>query len=320
MVRSVLRVERSDRPGHPGNRRQGGRQSALPRAAGPARRARRKDLRIGLMVPDTIHDVVMARIDRLPERAEAASADRRCHRPGISVAPAERGLAGAADRPKTCCASSTRLEFVYERVEARGVGLRLSPCADAGDGVWQPARAASPRPPRRRRTRPRRALSRPRATRWPSCWRFISAAATRPKRRSITRSSRPKNRSAAGPTTRRWPISTTRCAGSIGLPDTEPNRLRRIDAVIKQAEVKFALGRHAEHIRGARPNPRPRRRDGRPAPPRHLALLARVFAQPDGRPARYRDRPLQRGGDARSGRRSGRNQGVRRILSWPRST
>ena len=32
------------------------------------------------------------------------------------------------------------------------------------------------------------------------------------------------------------------------LPDTEPNRLRRIDAVLKQAEVKFALGQHAEHI------------------------------------------------------------------------
>ncbi|MGH9364607.1 MAG: ATP-binding protein, partial [Thermoanaerobaculia bacterium] len=32
------------------------------------------------------------------------------------------------------------------------------------------------------------------------------------------------------------------------MPDTEPNRLRRIDAVIKQGEVKFALGRQAEHI------------------------------------------------------------------------
>src|SRR5213078_187495 len=32
------------------------------------------------------------------------------------------------------------------------------------------------------------------------------------------------------------------------MPDTEPNRLRRIDAVVKQAEVKFALGRQAEHI------------------------------------------------------------------------
>jgi len=33
------------------------------------------------------------------------------------------------------------------------------------------------------------------------------------------------------------------------LPDTKPNRLRRIDAVIKQAEVRFALGRHTEQIR-----------------------------------------------------------------------
>src|SRR5438132_5225170 len=32
------------------------------------------------------------------------------------------------------------------------------------------------------------------------------------------------------------------------MPDTEPNRLRRIDAVVKQAEDKFALGRHAEHF------------------------------------------------------------------------
>jgi class 3 adenylate cyclase/tetratricopeptide (TPR) repeat protein len=32
------------------------------------------------------------------------------------------------------------------------------------------------------------------------------------------------------------------------MPDTEANRLRRIDAVVKQAEIKFALGRHAEQV------------------------------------------------------------------------
>ena len=32
------------------------------------------------------------------------------------------------------------------------------------------------------------------------------------------------------------------------MPDTGPNRVRRIDAVVKQAEIKFALGRHVEHI------------------------------------------------------------------------
>jgi len=33
------------------------------------------------------------------------------------------------------------------------------------------------------------------------------------------------------------------------MPGTESNRLRRIDAVLKQSEVRFALGQHAEHLR-----------------------------------------------------------------------
>jgi tetratricopeptide (TPR) repeat protein len=32
------------------------------------------------------------------------------------------------------------------------------------------------------------------------------------------------------------------------MPDTEANRRRRIDAVVKQAEIMFALGRHAEQV------------------------------------------------------------------------
>jgi hypothetical protein len=32
------------------------------------------------------------------------------------------------------------------------------------------------------------------------------------------------------------------------MPDTAPNQLRRIDAVLKQGEVKFALGLLVEHI------------------------------------------------------------------------
>src|SRR3989442_2335948 len=32
------------------------------------------------------------------------------------------------------------------------------------------------------------------------------------------------------------------------MADTEPNRLRRLDAVVKQSEITFALGRHAEHV------------------------------------------------------------------------
>ena len=33
-----------------------------------------------------------------------------------------------------------------------------------------------------------------------------------------------------------------------GMPDTAANQLHRIDAIVKQSEVKFALGRHAEHV------------------------------------------------------------------------
>jgi hypothetical protein len=32
-------------------------------------------------------------------------------------------------------------------------------------------------------------------------------------------------------------------------PDTEANRLRRIDAVLKQGDGRFAVGRHADHLR-----------------------------------------------------------------------
>jgi len=32
------------------------------------------------------------------------------------------------------------------------------------------------------------------------------------------------------------------------LPDSEANQLRRIDAVIKQGDCKFALGEHGDHV------------------------------------------------------------------------
>src|SRR5207245_11406908 len=33
-----------------------------------------------------------------------------------------------------------------------------------------------------------------------------------------------------------------------GMPDTAANRLRRIDAILKQADVKYALGQYTDHI------------------------------------------------------------------------
>jgi len=59
---------------------------------------------------------------------------------------------------------------------------------------------------------------------------------------------------AAGKAHRRWAhteallhFETARTVLDT-LPDTDANRRRRIDAVVQQAEVKFALGQHAEHI------------------------------------------------------------------------
>jgi class 3 adenylate cyclase/tetratricopeptide (TPR) repeat protein len=59
---------------------------------------------------------------------------------------------------------------------------------------------------------------------------------------------------AAGKAQRRWAnteaLSLLEAAlKRLGtMPDSEANRHRRIDAVVKQAEIKLALGRHAEHV------------------------------------------------------------------------
>src|SRR5438132_10261531 len=57
------------------------------------------------------------------------------------------------------------------------------------------------------------------------------------------------------------------------MPDSEPNRLRRIDAVVKQSEIKFALGQHAEHVQ-ALESIRTLTEDA--DPPRRLAWLCWV--------------------------------------------
>ena len=64
------------------------------------------------------------------------------------------------------------------------------------------------------------------------------------------------------------------------MPDTEANQLRRIDAVVKQAEVKFALGRHAEHVEALEADQGPRRHGGRSSAAGDLVLLDGILAEP----------------------------------------
>ena len=116
-----------------------------------------RDLRSDLMVPDTIHDVVMARIDRLPDETKQLLQTAAVIGREFSF----RLLRAVWEGPgplETQLRELSRLEFIYERIETEGTTYVFRHCADAGNGLWEPARAASPRLSRRRRTRARRAL------------------------------------------------------------------------------------------------------------------------------------------------------------------
>ena len=160
-----------------------------------------RDLRSDLMVPNTIHDVVMARIDRLPDETKqllqtAAVIGREF---SLRLLKAVWKGAGAARRP-AARAEPSRIRLRARR--SRRDHLCLPPCADAGNRLWQPARAASPYHHGASDTRSK-SSTRAAPKRLRNCWRFISAAATRPKRRSIMRSWPPRKRNAAGPTATR---------------------------------------------------------------------------------------------------------------------
>ena len=109
------------------------------------------------------------------------------------------------------------------------------------------------------------------------------------------------------------------------MPDTEANRLRRIDAVVKQAEIKFALGRQAEHVQALEAIRDLVETQRRSAAARGLVLLGGVPPQPHRRAAR---RSPSRTAVGPRDRRPGRPRGhpaLRRVRAsptstWPRAT
>ena len=78
-----------------------------------------KDLRSGLMVPDTIHDVVMARIDRLPEQLKRLLQMASVIGREFSLRLLSAVWRGA-ERIEDLLRELTRLEFLYERVVGDG--------------------------------------------------------------------------------------------------------------------------------------------------------------------------------------------------------
>jgi class 3 adenylate cyclase/tetratricopeptide (TPR) repeat protein len=206
-----------------------------------------KDLRSGLMVPDTIHDVVMARIDRLPEQLKqllqiAAVIGREFSLRLLSAV--WRG----EERIEDLLRELTRLEFLYERF--------------VGDGTVYVFRHALTQ-----ETAYGSLLERHRSAHHGSVANALEEL-YRDRRDEVAEllalhfgRSREAEKAvdyailAAQKSQRRWANAEALAYFSDALrlldamPDMRPNRLRRVDAVLNQAEVKYALGRYNEHIR-----------------------------------------------------------------------
>jgi class 3 adenylate cyclase/tetratricopeptide (TPR) repeat protein len=245
MVRSMVRVERlvelvteeivAKADGNPFFLEQ------LALHAGEAR-----DLRSDLMVPNTIHDVVMARIDRLPEETKqllqtAAVIGREFSLRLLRAVWKGTGLLESQLR------ELSRLEFVYERVETEGTiyVFRHALTQETAYGSLL--------------ERHRRAYHEAVGQALEELYRTRTDEVAELMAFHFGRSDEAEKSVdyailAAEKSQRRWANSQALAYFNEALhrldsfPDSEANRLRRIDAVLKQAEVKFALGQHAEHI------------------------------------------------------------------------
>ena len=245
VVRSVVRVERIvDQVTEEIVARADGNPLFLEQLALHADEA--AGLRSVLMVPNTIHDVVMARTDRLPQETKqvlqtAAVIGREVPLRLLRAVCGEHAPLVSALR------ELRRLEFVYERVETEGTTYVFR------HALTQEAVYGSLLERHRR-----------------SCHGAVGKAledlyvgridevadllAFHFGRGSDTEKAVDYALLAAAKAKRGWANSEALTYFNDVLrrldtiPDTESNRLRRIDAVLKQAEVKYALGQYAEQI------------------------------------------------------------------------
>ena len=205
-----------------------------------------RDLRSDLMVPNTIHDVVMARIDRLPDETKrllqtAAVIGREF--PLRLLNAVWQGHGVAEDQLREL----SRLEFIDERVETDGsvYVFRHALTQETAYGsllerhrrIYHGAVGQALEGLYEGRVHEVAELLALHFGRSDEAEKSIDYAVL-----------------AAEKSQRRWANIEAMTYFNDALqrldlmPDTEANRRRRVDAVIKQAEVRFALGQHAEHI------------------------------------------------------------------------
>ncbi len=205
-----------------------------------------RDLRSDLIVPNTIHDVVMARIDRLPDETKrllqtAAVIGREF--PLSLLEAVWKGTGSAEDHLREL----SRLEFIYERVESHGsvYVFRHALTQETAYG------SLLERHRRVHHGAVGHALEELYKGRVEEVAELLALHFGRSNEaeKSIDCAILAGEKSQ-----RRWAnnealIYFNDALHSLDLlPDTEANRLRRIDAVLNQAEVKFALGQHAEQV------------------------------------------------------------------------
>jgi class 3 adenylate cyclase/tetratricopeptide (TPR) repeat protein len=206
-----------------------------------------RDLRSDLMVPNTIHDVVMARIDRLPDETKrllqtAAVIGREF--PLRLLNAVWNGPGWVEDQLRELVG----LEFVYERIETEGTVyvFRHALTQETAYGSLLE---------RHRRTYHRAVGDALEELYSGRADEVAELLALHFGRSNEAEKSIDYAILAAEKSQRRWANNEALTYFNDALhrldllPDTEANRLRRIDAVLKQAEVKFALGQHAEHIK-----------------------------------------------------------------------
>jgi class 3 adenylate cyclase/tetratricopeptide (TPR) repeat protein len=200
-----------------------------------------------LMVPATIHDVVMARIDRLPGAAKgflqtAAVIGREFSLRLLRAVWQHHGALEAL-LDELC-----HLDFLYERVEAESATYvfrhALTQEAAYGSLLERHRRACH--------TDIGHALEALYVNRTDEvaevlAWHFgRGGEADKAVDYAIAAAEKAQRRWANTEALTYFDDALRRLDA---LPDTAANRLRRIDAVLKQAEVKYALGQYTEHVR-----------------------------------------------------------------------
>jgi DNA-binding NtrC family response regulator/tetratricopeptide (TPR) repeat protein len=199
-----------------------------------------------LQMPDTVEEVLLARIDRL----SAAARGVLQHAAVLgSEVPQRllRALLGDPDDLEPHLAELTRLEFLYERFDGD------EPVYVFAHGLTQEVAYRSLTELRRRAAHAAAgfALEDIHASRLDEA---VELLAYHFARSTADEKAVDYALLAAAKAQRRWANAEAVAHFEMALKrldamkDTPASRLRRIDAVVNQAEVKFALGQHTEHI------------------------------------------------------------------------